>query len=80
MRILMAMALGLVCITASAVSVTDIGETTRQVLAKQHEGRHSVEVKPMLEDVAERVYKRFLKSFDDPVPADFEEGGFSSSN
>lgn len=75
-----AFSLALVTGTAIAGSITDVGETTRDVLAMQSKGTHSVETKPMLEPIAERTYKRVLKSFTQPIPVDFEDQGFSNSN
>lgn len=73
-------ALALATGTAMAGDVTDVGETTRSVLKMQRKGTNSVEVKPMLEPIAERTYQRLLKSFTHPIPKDFEQEGFSTSN
>lgn len=81
MRILVAISLALASATAIAGSVTDIGETTRDVLAKQRQGESSVESRPMLKDTVERSYERYLESFTHPIPDQYErEGGFSGSN
>lgn len=77
---IIAVALALATGAASAGDVTDIGDTTRSVLKMQRKGTHSVDVKPMLKPIAERTYQRLLKSFTQPIPADFDKEGFSTSN
>lgn len=76
---LIAVSLALVAGTAIAGSVTDIGQTTRSVLAMQAEGTNSVEPRPMLKEVAQRTYERFLESFTHPIPDQFERKHFSDS-
>jgi len=65
-------AVGLLPLAAFAGSVTDIGATTLTALEKQRSGENAVEVRPMLKDVADRTYERYLESFTHPIPAEFE--------
>lgn len=58
-------------------TVTAVGPTATNALAMQASGRNGVEVTPMLDDVALRVYERYLKSFDNPIPQFFEEQTFT---
>lgn len=81
MRVVTMIALALACTTAFAGSVTDIGKTTRDVLAKQREGEGAVEPRPMVKDSVERSYERYLESFTHSIPDQYEGGeGFSGSN
>jgi len=64
---------------AMAGDLTEIGKTTRDVLEMQRSGENAAEVRPMLKDVAERGYERYLKSFEHPIPDQFERrSGFSA--
>lgn len=75
-----AVSLALVAGTALASDLTEVGETTQNVLAMQAEGTNSVAPRPMLKEVAQRTYERYLKSFTHPIPARFERRNFSGSN
>ncbi len=67
------LALGLMlAFDASAGTVTDVGPTVRNALEMQRSGRQSVEVRPILEDVAVRTYRRYLESYTYPIPLRFE--------
>lgn len=53
---------------------TAVGEQTRSLLAKQRSGSSaSAEAKPLLEDVAQRNYTRYLESFTHPIPKSYQE-------
>ncbi len=68
-------------LAALAGQVTDIGGTTLGVLEMQRSGEKSVETRPMLKDVADRTYERYLESFTHPIPDQFErEGGLLTGN
>lgn len=60
-------------LAALADDLTEVGETTLQALQMQREGRGAVPNRPILKDVAERTYARYLESFTYPIPAQFEE-------
>lgn len=59
-------------LSALAGSVTDIGDTTLKALEQQREGVGAVETRPMLKDVANRTYERYLQSFTYPIPEEFD--------
>ena len=64
-----------------AGQVTDVGETTLSELEKQRSGENAVETRPMLKDVADRTYDRYLESFTHPIPDQFErEQEFTTGN
>jgi hypothetical protein len=66
---------------AAPTEASDIGKTTRSVLQMQRAGRQSVETRPMLKDVADRTYERYLESFTYPVPERFDrESSFSPAD
>lgn len=53
------------------------GETTRAWLELQRSNNASWGTpRPMPGEVAERVYARYLKSFEQPIPERFEREGF----
>lgn len=55
------------------------GDETRAWLQLQASGAASVpEAAPMSGEVADRVYQRYLKSFDHPIPAQFQRESFAS--
>jgi len=55
-----------------AGTVNDIGPTVHRALEMQRSGRNSVVTRPMLKDVADRTYERYLESFTYPIPEQFE--------
>lgn len=61
----------LLALPALAGSVTDIGDTTLNALEQQRKGVGAVETRPMLKDVANRSYERYLQSFTYPIPEAF---------
>lgn len=68
-------------VMAAAGTVTDVGKTTRQALEKQSQGTEAAPTRPILKDVADRTYERYLKSFTYPIPNQFErEKGFLTNN
>ncbi|MDN5939423.1 MAG: DUF3613 domain-containing protein [Salinisphaera sp.] len=56
-----------------ADDITKVGETTERALEMQREGRGAVPNRPILKDVAERTYERYLESFTHPIPPLFKE-------
>src|ERR1700712_3290913 len=50
-------------------SMTRIGDSTATLLAIQREGRLAAPAQPMLGVEADAAYRRYLKSFDHPIPA-----------
>ncbi|MAS10723.1 DUF3613 domain-containing protein [Endozoicomonas sp. G2_2] len=57
---------------ASARDVSDVGHTVRGALELQRSGRQAAPTRPMLSDVADRTYERYLESFTYPIPEQFE--------
>lgn len=55
------------------------GDETRAWLQLQASGAAAVpEAAPMSGEVADKVYQRYLKSFDHPIPEHFRREGFAS--
>lgn len=50
----------------------EIGDTTRQLLRMQAEGRHAGKALPILGDQGAASYQRYLKSFEHEIPEFFE--------
>lgn len=66
---------------AAPTTTTQVGKTTQQAMELQRSGRQSVETRPMLKDVADRTYDRYLESFTHPIPDQYQrESSFSSGN
>ncbi|GLQ99753.1 DUF3613 domain-containing protein [Dyella mobilis] len=57
---------------APAFHANQVGDATRYVLQLQTGGTQSAKPLPMLGDEATAAYRRYLKSFDHPIP-DFYE-------
>lgn len=57
---------------AHGAETNDVGPTVREALEMQRSGEHSAPMRPMLEDVADRSYERYLESFTHPIPERFE--------
>ncbi|MDD3762300.1 MAG: DUF3613 domain-containing protein [Nevskiales bacterium] len=56
-----------------------IGDQTRQWLELQQSGNASLgAIRPMPGDVADKVYERYLKSFEEPIPQQFDRESFVS--
>lgn len=72
MKRLIVVSLMLLPLSVWAGEVTDVGDTTRNALDKQRRGVGAVENRPMLKDVADRTYERYLESFTYPIPERFE--------
>ena len=58
-------------------TVIDVGPSVTSALEMQASGRQGVAATPMLDDVALRVYERYLESFDHPIPQFFQEQTFT---
>lgn len=59
----------------------EVGSSVREALEMQRSGEHSAPMRPMLEDVADRSYERYLESFTYPIPERFErDNSFSSDS
>jgi hypothetical protein len=58
--------------TAPAFRASQVGDATRYLLQLQADGNQSGKPLPMLGDEATASYRRYLKSFDHPIP-DFYE-------
>lgn len=72
-------ACALAAANAHGGDVNDVGQSVHQSLEMQRSGRQSVAVHPMLKDVADRTYERYLESFTYPIPEQFErDESFSS--
>lgn len=64
-----------------AGQVTDVGKATHNALEQQRSGVNAAPTRPMLKDVADRTYERYLESFTHPIPEQFErEQGFLNAN
>jgi len=64
---------------AQAGTVNDVGPTVRNALEIQRSGDQSAPARPMLKDVADRTYERYLESFTYPIPEQFErDASFSA--
>lgn len=64
-----------------AGQVTDVGKITENALERQRSGVDAAPTRPMLKDVADRTYERYLESFTHPIPEQFErEQGFLNGN
>ncbi len=64
---------------AYAGTVNDVGSTVRSALEIQRSGDQSAPARPMLKDVADRTYERYLESFTYPIPEQFErDASFSA--
>ena len=61
----------------STQTVIDVGPSVTSALEMQASGRNGVAATPMLDDVALRVYERYLESFDHPIPQFFQEQTFT---
>jgi hypothetical protein len=53
----------------AAVPETRVGDSTTTWLATQRDGRIAAPAQPMLGVEADAAYRRYLKSFDHPIPA-----------
>ena len=58
--------------SAHAGDVGDVGPTVQSALEMQRSGRQAAPVRPMLSDVADRTYDRYLERFTYPIPEQFE--------
>ncbi|MBH04374.1 MAG: hypothetical protein CMP08_09690 [Xanthomonadales bacterium] len=58
-------------------TVTSVGPTVSAALEMQAAGTHGAAPTPMLDDVAVRVYERYLESFDQEIPRLFQEQTFA---
>lgn len=58
----------------STSEVTAFGNDTRAWLDLQRSGQAAAPVRPQSGVVASRVYRRYLNSFDHPIPMFFERG------
>lgn len=65
--------------SVQAGTVNDVGPTVRRALDMQSSGRKSVVTRPMLKDVADRTYERYLESFTHPIPEQFDRDETFSS-
>ena len=65
----------------AAPQYTDPGNGARSWLDLQRSGRAAAPVRPLPGPVASRIYRRYLESFDHPVPMFFErERGMMPAN
>jgi hypothetical protein len=63
------------------VRAEGFGSDTRYWVATQISGSQSVtEVRPMSGEVAQRVYARYLKSFEYPIPETFKRDSFGTGS
>lgn len=53
---------------AQPFHAVDVGDTTRYLLELQAEGGQAGKSLPMIGDEATASYRRYLKSFDNPIP------------
>lgn len=68
-------------VLAFAGTVNDVGKTTHSDLQKQAQGRDSVPVRPLPKAAAKRIYKRYLKSYEHPIPDQYDKKkSFSSGD
>ncbi|MES0872704.1 DUF3613 domain-containing protein [Sinimarinibacterium thermocellulolyticum] len=75
----MALAAGLAMAAASAAEPPRIGDDTRAWLDLQAGGNAATaEKRPMPGEVAEKVYERYLNSFENRIPEEFERESFVS--
>ncbi|TJY56705.1 DUF3613 domain-containing protein [Sinimarinibacterium sp. CAU 1509] len=64
-----------------AQALPQIGDSTRAWLELQSSGNASLgAVRPMPGEVAEKVYQRYLKSFEKEIPDKFDREQFVSSS
>ncbi|MES1925927.1 DUF3613 domain-containing protein [Salinisphaera sp. T31B1] len=76
---MIAIAGAVACAPALAADVTDVGPTVHSALEMQRSGQQSAPVRPMLKDVADRTYERYLESFTYPIPEQFDrDASFSA--
>jgi hypothetical protein len=54
--------------SAPAFHASQVGDTTRYLLQLQSSGSQAAPALPMLGDEATAAYRRYLKSFDHPIP------------
>ncbi|GAB3674797.1 DUF3613 domain-containing protein [Salinisphaera aquimarina] len=65
--------------SAHAGDVNDIGPTVENALEMQSSGGQAAPTRPMLKDVADRTYERYLESFTYPIPEQFDrDASFSA--
>lgn len=77
--IIMALAAPLAHAEDAAAPLPQPGEETRAWLQLQTSGAASVSTPaPMSGEVADKVYARYLKSFDHPIPQHFPRESFSA--
>ena len=77
--VLAAVSLSAAAEDAVSPQVPQTGEKTRQWLDLQVSGNASLgAVRPMPGDVAEKVYERYLNSFDHPLPEQMQREQFVS--
>jgi hypothetical protein len=55
----------------TALPVSEIGHSTRELLSLQVSGKVAAPAQPMLGAEAGAAYARYLKSFDTPIPAHY---------
>jgi hypothetical protein len=58
--------------TAPSFHANDVGDTTRYLLQLQASGAQAGKPLPMLGDEATASYRRYLKSFEHPIPEYFD--------
>lgn len=64
---------------APAAEKQEIGAQTRQWLELQRSNNAALGApRPMPGEVADEVYQRYLKSFTNPIPDQFERGSFAA--
>lgn len=81
MKKLLLVSVMLAPVSTWAGETTDVGDVTRDALDKQRRGVGAVENRPMLKDVADRTYERYLESFTYPIPERFEsQDSFSAGD
>lgn len=75
----------LLCAAGAAVAAEAppprVGDDTRAWLALQTDGSAATDTAaPMPGEVADKVYQRYLKTFENTVPEQFERESFTSGN
>ena len=58
-----------------------LGDATRGWVSLQNSGDAAsiAESRPMAGEIADKVYARYLKTFDQPIPVNFSRSSFNSS-
>lgn len=67
-------------VALAAEPVSPVGADTRAWLALQSSGNSAdaTTERPLPGEVADRIYQRYLKSFEQPIPAEFKRQQISS--